>query len=261
MSAAERFPRRAGVATVVARRALSPRMLRITLQGDEFGADWPIEQPGEILTLLFLPEGERVVLPEQGWRFPEGAPEQEWRNYTVRAHRPQAGEIDVDVVLHEPRGPACTWAAATEVGSAVGYAGPRIDFAPVEGAEWLVLCGDETALPAITAILETAPEGQPVTALVEVHDEAEQLELALRPSQSVTWVPRGGAPAGTTSHLADAVKALELADGVGQAWGAGESKIARDLRNALRGDLAMPKTHAHARGYWLRTGDWLLDED
>ena len=59
-------------------------MIRITLGCDEFGADWPIEQPGEIITLLF---DEEIVLPLEGWRFPEGV-EQEWRNYTVRRHDP-----------------------------------------------------------------------------------------------------------------------------------------------------------------------------
>src|SRR3712207_3033250 len=104
-----RFPRRAGVATLVARERLTPRMLRVTLRCPGFACDaWPIQQPGEIITLLFSPPGEGVVLPEQGWRFPRGV-EQPWRNYTVRRHRPGLGEIDVDVVCHEPRGPACTW--------------------------------------------------------------------------------------------------------------------------------------------------------
>src|ERR1044071_6530246 len=102
----ERFPRRAGVATLTARRTLTPRMIRVTLQCDDFGETWPIEQPGEIMTLLFLDPSEEIVLPLMGWRFPEGATEQEWRNYTVRRHDPATGEIDVDVVLHQPPGPA-----------------------------------------------------------------------------------------------------------------------------------------------------------
>src|ERR1700760_2776929 len=107
MAPHERFPRRTGLATLIARRALSPRMIRVTLAAEGFRwPAWPIEQPGEILTLLFTPPGETIVLPEQGWRFPAGAPAQAWRNYTVRAHDPGAGTIDVDVVLHRPRGPA-----------------------------------------------------------------------------------------------------------------------------------------------------------
>src|SRR6266540_2671851 len=116
----DRFPRRAGVATLVARTLLTPRMMRVTLRCDGFRARWPIQQPGEIITLLFAGPGEPIVLPRRGWTFPAGAPAQEWRNYTVRRHHSERGDIDVDVVLHEPRGPACTGAAEIPLGSGVG---------------------------------------------------------------------------------------------------------------------------------------------
>lgn len=80
------------------------------------------------------------------------------------------------------------------------------------------------------------------------------------PEPSVKWVHRGGAPAATTTHLADAVRKLPLPKGAGQAWGAAESRIARDLRAVLRDERGMPRSHATARGYWLRTGEWDLDD-
>jgi NADPH-dependent ferric siderophore reductase len=249
-----RFPQRAGVATLLARRSLTPRMIRITLGCDDFGGDWPLEQPGEILTLLFPDPGEEIVLPVQGWLFPEGV-EQEWRNYTVRRHDSQTCEIDIDVVLHEPRGPACRGAAELPIGADVGYAGPRVDFAPRPDAEWLLLCGDETALPAIAAILETCDPGLRTTAVVEVADAAEEHRLP----GDVRWVHRNGSPFG--APLADALRAVELPDGSGQAWGAAESRVARAIREILRGERAMPRKHVKATGYWLRSGDWILDED
>jgi NADPH-dependent ferric siderophore reductase len=262
MAVRERFPRRAGVATLVARTALTPRMIRVTLRCDGFGPGWPIEQPGEIVTLLFAPPGEPIVLPTRGWTFPPGAPAQEWRNYTVRRHRPEAGEIDVDVVLHEPRGPACTWARDLPVGEDVGYAGPRVDFAPRDGVDWLLLCGDETALPAIAAILEAPPPpARRVLAVVEVPDEREQHALDVPVNGQVQWVHRGGARAATTGHLADALRAVALPAGPGQAWGAAESGVARDLRAILRDEHGLPRTHAHAKGYWLRSGDWGEPDD
>ena len=256
-----RFPARTGVAALVARRRLTPRMIRVTLRCDAFAGGWPKSQPGEILTLLFAPPGEEIVLPLQGWVFPPDAPEQEWRNYTVRRHDPVAGEIDVDVVLHEPRGLACTWANELAPGAPVGYAGPRVDFAPRDDAEWLLLCGDETALPAIAAILESPPPARRVVAVVEIADAHEEHPLALPDGAEVRWVHRDGAPAATTSHLADALRDLPLPDGPGQAWGAAESRIARELRTVLREERGMPRRHVKATGYWLRTGDWILDED
>ena len=90
MSGLERFPRRSGIARLAARRQLTPRMIRVTLVCEGFHDDWPIQQPGEIITLLFVPPGEEIVLPLTGWRFPDDAPEQEWRNYTVRRHDREA---------------------------------------------------------------------------------------------------------------------------------------------------------------------------
>jgi NADPH-dependent ferric siderophore reductase len=258
----ERFPRRAGTATLVARRPLTPRMIRVTLRSEAFGATWPIEQPGEIITLLFLPPGEEIVLPRAGWVFPEGAPEQEWRNYTVRRHDSQTGEIDVDVVLHEPRGPACTWAEAAPIGADVGFAGPRVDYAPREGASWLLLCGDETALPAIAAILDQPPAtAGPVLAVIEVADEAEEHALGTPSGADIRWVHRDGADAATTTHLADALRALPLPDGVGQAWGAAESTVARSVREVLRDERGMERKLVSAKGYWLRSGEWPDDDE
>jgi NADPH-dependent ferric siderophore reductase len=252
MTSRERFPRRAGVATLTGRRPLTPRMIRVTLQSDGFREEWPIEQPGEIITLLFAAPGEAIVLPLRGWTFPPGAPEQEWRNYTVRRHCAARGEIDVDVVLHEPLGPACAGAASVPLGAGVGYAGPRVDYAPRAGADWLLLCGDETALPAIAAILEAPPATPRALAVVEVADVAEEHALALPAGARVQWVHRGGAAAATTSHLADALRTLPLPHGRGQAWGAAESGVARDLRRVLRDERGLPRSLVSAKGYWLR---------
>ena len=92
-------------------------------------------------------------------------------------------------------------------------------------------------------------------------DAAAQVPLAVPPGGQLHWVHRDGAPAATTAHLADALRALPLPAGTGQAWGAAESRVARDLRAVLRDERGMPRTHALARGYWLRSGDWLDDED
>ncbi len=83
------------------------------------------------------------------------------------------------------------------------------------------------------------------------------------PGRDVRWAHRGDAPPATTGHLVRAVRELPLRGPrpCGQAWGAAESRVARDLRAVLREERGLPRTHAHARGYWLRTGEWLDDEE
>jgi NADPH-dependent ferric siderophore reductase len=261
MGNASRFPR-SGVTVLAARRFLTPRMFRVTLRAPDFGLDWPIQQPGEVITLCFAEPGTPIVAPQRGsWAFGPGGRPELWRNFTVRRHDPAREEIDVDVVLHEPRGFACAWAQDAPIGAWVGYAGPRVDFALRPDAEWLLLCGDETALPAIAAILESAEPGRDVEAVVEVADAAEEQDLELEPNARVRWVHRDGAPPATTGHLAEALRSIALPDRPGQAWGAAESAIARDIRTVLREERGLPRRHVKATGYWLRTGDWILEEE
>ncbi len=70
------------------------------------------------------------MLPQLGWRFPDGKPEQHWRNFTVRSFDPGAATIDVDVFLHGDIGRASAWARRATVGDPVGFAGPRTHWEP-----------------------------------------------------------------------------------------------------------------------------------
>src|SRR5687768_2037659 len=121
------FPLCTGIATVSAREQITPQMARFTLRSPAF-ADLGVEEPGEIITLGWCETGEELILPEEGWRFRRGR-EQHWRNFTVRAYRPEREEVDVDFFLHGDIGRASAWAIRAKPGDPVGYAGPRIHFA------------------------------------------------------------------------------------------------------------------------------------
>lgn len=244
------FPLCTGVATVSSVRRLTPGMARIVLTGEALAA-FPDEEPGEIVTLGWaLEEGAEVVLPEEGWRFPADAPEQHWRNYTVRAFDPSGPHLTVDFVLHGDHGHASRWAAGARPGDRVGFAGPRIHFYGEPDADWTLLAGDETALPSIAATLERLPAGHRVLAFVEVDDEAECLELACTGDLDLRWVLRGGEPRGRSRRLEEAVRAATLPDGRGKVWVAGESLVVRGLREHLRGERGLEIGPLQAIGYW-----------
>ena len=103
------FPLHTGMAEVTAVTEVTPTMARFTLTSPAF-ADFGVEEPGEIITLGWCDEGEELVLPLRRWRFPKGTREQHWRNYTVRAYRPERAEVDVDFFLHGDAGRAAAWA-------------------------------------------------------------------------------------------------------------------------------------------------------
>jgi NADPH-dependent ferric siderophore reductase len=137
------------------------------------------------------------------------------RTYTVRAVRRHLSEVDVDVVLHGDAGPASRWAVHAQVGDPLAILGPNgehdgpaggIDFIPPAHADRLLLAGDETAVPAIAAILDRLPRDARGEVLLEVPATGDEA-LPIDPPAGVTvrWLPRDGAAHG--SLLVPAVEA------------------------------------------------------
>lgn len=243
------FPLSTGIAEVVSVCRPTPRLVRLELAGA--GLDGlPDEQPGEIITLIWpAPGADAIVLPTLGWRFPPGTPEQHARNYTIRRYDRDRAVVTVDVVLHGDHGYASRWAQAARPGGEVGFAGPRIHYEPVAGADWTLLAGDETALPSIAATLERMPAGARVCAFVEVADELDHQPIATAADVTLDWVHRAGPP-GTGTELLDAVRAADLPAGTGSAWVAGEALVVRGLREHLRDERGVVIGPMQAIGYW-----------
>jgi NADPH-dependent ferric siderophore reductase len=242
------FPLCTGLATVTAREPLTPLMVRFTLSAPDF-ADLGGEEPGEIITLGWSPPGEELILPEAGWRF--RGREQHWRNFTVRAYRPEREEIDVDFFLHGDDGRASAWALRAAPGDRIGFAGPRTHWREHNGgADWSLLVADETGLPALLAILEALPTGHRATALVEVGDDAERQPVESAADVELHWLSRGGRAPGTTTVLMDALRDLALPDGRGRAWGGAETRAMRAVRDHLREQRGLARAAVQALGYW-----------
>lgn len=241
------FPLHTGVAEVVSVQRITPRMARIVLGGDAV-AGFPDDQPGEILTLIWAADGHDapvLPLPDGGWRFPPDAPEQHARNYTIRHYDRETPAITIDVVLHGDHGTASRWALNATPGDTIGFAGPRTHFVPEADADYTLLAGDETALPAIAATLERLPAGHPAIAFVEVEDATEEQDLP-----GVVWVHRDGTPAGRSTALLDAIKTYTLPSGTPKVWCAGESLVVRGLREHLRDERGFAIGPLQAIGYW-----------
>jgi NADPH-dependent ferric siderophore reductase len=172
------------------------------------------------------------------------------RRYTSRRQDPAAGELDIDFVLHGD-GPAATWAAAAAPGDVLGVASsaPLGDAA----AGWLLLVGDETALPAIGLILGAASPGTRGIALVEVAGPEEEQPLPAPDGVAVRWLHRAGAEPGVGTLLAEAVAAVEPPEGDDVfAWVAAESATVRTVRADLRDRWGLRRSQHHAIGYWRR---------
>lgn len=98
--------------------------------------------------------------------FPKGDKRLDIRTYTIRRIHAQQGWFEVDFVLHEDAGPGSRWAAQATKGQQIGLSGPGGRTASPAG--WMLLAGDETALPAIARIGEALPAATTGVVIIEV---------------------------------------------------------------------------------------------
>src|SRR3954451_8211774 len=149
---------------VVDTAQLTPRMRRVVIRSDAMRG---LEiRPAQDVELHLRDESGRRVK----------------RRYTIRTARPDRGELDLDVLLHGA-GPGAAWGATAAPGDEVSFQGPRGKLVLTD-ADWHLLCGDESALPAIAAVSEAVR--QPTIALIECGDGSDELPLPGR----VQWVHR-----------------------------------------------------------------------
>jgi NADPH-dependent ferric siderophore reductase len=159
----------------------------------------------------------------------------------------------VDVVHHGDEGLAGPWAAALRPGDEVLFTSPGGAYAPDPAADWHLLVGDESALPAIAAALERLPVGAPATVFVEVDGPADELPLASPGAVELTWLHRAGRPVGAA--LVEAVRALDFRPGALHAFVHGEAAFVKELRRLLRVERGVPREALSISGYWRRGFD------
>jgi NADPH-dependent ferric siderophore reductase len=207
-------------AEVLRREQLSDHLIRLTLGGDGLSGFTSTGVPDEWVGL---------VVPGQF----------QSRYYTVRSW--SGGELVVDVVVHEV-GLVTEWAVRDCVGDRVTITEPKGSFAMPDGATWLILVGDLTAMPAMARILEDVEV--PTRVWAEVADE---LDGYLPAGPAVTWLtpPREG-----ESRLAEVVERIDWPSGDGYFWMAGESGQMRAIRKHLMRERRLPSTAYDVMGYW-----------
>jgi NADPH-dependent ferric siderophore reductase len=208
-------------AQVLRREELSAHLVRLTLGGDGLAGFTSTGIPDEWVGL---------VVPGQF----------QSRYYTVRSW--DGAEMVLDVVVHEV-GLVTEWAARDCVGDTVTITEPKGSFAMPVGAQWLLLVGDLTAVPAMARIASTVTD-VPTRIWAEVPDD---LPGYLPAGADVTWL---APPAEGASNLAAVVEGIDWPSGEGYFWMAGESAQMRAIRKHLMRDRQLPGAAYDVMGYW-----------
>lgn len=274
------------------RTVLSPSLTRMVFAASDV-ANMKTDGPDQRIKVFFpLPGQDAPQVPQgEDWyaryrALPEGerAP---MRTYTIRALRPEAGEVDIDFVLHGETGPASRWATHARVGDRIGLLAPDAQVADSsQGFEWkppadvqrVLLVADDTALPAVAGILEDLarwPHPPQVQAFLEVAHDADVLPLAAPVGAQLFWLAREGAAHGQLLQQAVQARVGPLglraaeqdlaeididqdilweqasAQGGGlYAWVAGEAGAVMAIRRHLVKDCGIDKRAITFMGYW-----------
>lgn len=209
-------PRTQHTAVVESREVLDQHLVRLVLNPSS-----------ELTTSGISDEWVGLVVPGQF----------QSRYYTVRS---LADQLIVDVVIHS-EGLVTTWASGDCVGDEVGLSEPKGSFRPAPGAEWVVLAGDLTALPAMARIAEEIE--LPLT----IHAEApHQISDYFPAGVEVQWHQEEPGQ----SRLAELVANLTWPQGSGYFWMAGESAQMREIRRFARHQMGWTSAEYDVMGYW-----------
>jgi NADPH-dependent ferric siderophore reductase len=267
---------------VVRARRLGPSLLRVTFAGPDLQAFHSHGRDQSLSLFLPHPGQSEPAVPIglgddwwQGWReLPDGV-RAVMRSYTLRELRRDPDEIDIDFALHglepgtvAPAGPASRWASGARAGDRVVLLGPAVEdnrairFRPPADTDLVVLWGDETAVPAASAILESLPAGLRVRAWLEVNHAADIQDLTTSADAEITWLVRdersgassSGSPGPLGSPMAlHALRAARLPPArAPYAWIAGESGRVKELRRHLVRERGLDRGRVTFVGYWRR---------
>jgi ATP-binding cassette subfamily B protein IrtA len=178
---------------------------------------------------------------------PEGSKTEFQRAYTISEADVAAGRFAVDIVLHDPAGPASLWARTVQPGATIAVmalmGSSRFDIPDEQPAGYLLI-GDSASIPGMNGIIGVVPDDVPIEMYLEQHDDNDTLiPVAQHPRLRLHWVVRHD-----EKSLAAAIESRDWSDWY--AWATPEATTLKQVRARLRDEFGFPKSEVHAQAYW-----------
>ena len=241
-------------ARVRSRTRLTPSLVRVVLGGGDLAGFVMPADTDTYVNLAFPPAGapyDGVFDPQRAREaHPEAPPVR--RRYTVRRWDDAAQELTLDVVVHGTDGVAGPWADGAQVGDVLVFEGPGSGYRPSPDADWHLMVGDESALPAVAASLEAVPEGAPVVVRLLCDGPDHEVALSSPGAVDLRWLHRRG-DGDDVDLLVDAVRTLAFPTGRGHAFVHGEADEIRAVRRHLLAERGLARSDMSCSPYWRRT--------
>lgn len=180
------------------------------------------------------PEGERPIS----------------RVYTVRSFDEANSLVEIDFVLHVDDSPAMRWLNTAKPGTTLFLVGPRPHYLPDYAAgRKIAVFADETAIPAVYAILQSWQPGVEGSVFIETSDPEAFHDLPVVEGVERHLLQRdSGEMAGTTGKLALAAQSLREPH-QWSVWAAGERQEVRAIRKYFE-EHGLSRETVRVFGYW-----------
>lgn len=242
--------------TVIDTERLTPSMIRVVFGGAGLDEFEPAPYTDQYVNALFVPDGAPYAAPfstEEIENLP-AAQRPRGRRYTIRRWDPEARQVTIDFVAHGDVGYAGRWAQRARAGDVLQMNGPSGGYAPNPRADWYLLAGDESALPAIAASLEAVPAGKACRVAVVVDGPDCEVPLESPGDLEVEWLHRCRSDA-PDELLPRAVTALHFPAGGADVFVHGEAAEIRAIRKHLIADRGFERDAMSISPYWRRNHD------
>lgn len=214
--------------TVTRTEPVTPAILRVWFRSDDLSA---FAESGDTDRYVKL-------------QFPEAV-----RTYTALYPDVEAGTLAIDFVVHGDEGVAGPWARRARPGDRLEARGPGGAYRPDPSADWHLLAGDESALPAITAALEALPADAVARVVVLVDDAEHEPALPLPAGAELVVLHRVALAPG--EGLTTAVRSLDWLPGRVHAFVHGEAaEVMHGVRPYLLQERGLDKDQVSVSGYW-----------
>ncbi|MTI10366.1 siderophore-interacting protein [Curvivirga aplysinae] len=248
------YPSNFRLVEIIEKKLIDPNMIRLTVKGNHLAS---YAENGLHFQLL-IPSNEKLpaIWPTKKtsgkihYPIANNGNEQglDRRVYTIRQIRVEQNEFDFDVLRHAG-GIASDWAENVSIGDKIGILGPSGGHYPE--ANWLMLAGDETALPAIARILENCPKDTTGEAIISLKDvEKWTIQLNKPDGINIQWLDH------SKGNMIDTIKALGMPENQSAYfWFGGESETAADLRKYFKHELGLSSKQYYSSAYWLSTSN------
>lgn len=232
---------------------LSPDLLRVVLTGGTLSQFEGSSATDAYIKARFLPEGSPVNVPFEAEDLVGVADEfrPRPRRFTIREWDAHRQLLSIDFVVHGDHGFAGSWAQRAQPGDRLQFDGPGGSYRPADEVDWHLLVGDESALGAVGASLQSLSPDAHAVVFAIVDEPGCEIDLPSAGRVVTHWLYRSESDDSET-WVADAVASTDFPEGTFDVFVHGEAAEVRAVKRHLDVDRGIDLSGASISPYWRR---------